>query len=224
MKVKLYKQFEHWYRGGNIWVYSDPHFSSFNQDISKEWPNDEDHVKMINRGLGKNDTIIFLGDVVDPNPIKQIKGYKVLIMGNHDRGASNYCKMWHSTLDRKILFQSPSKEECEAFNFEYFMDHMTYPSLENNKLFDEVYEGPLFISDRILLSHEPINLPFGYNVHGHCHRKELVTGVPGKWMSFNVAADVVGFQKQRLDKLVQLGKVEDLHRQAIDRQRRHCDL
>lgn len=39
------------------------------------------------------------------------------------------------------------------------------------KHFDEVYRGPLFIADRIVLSHEPIFglEDFCINIHGHCH-------------------------------------------------------
>lgn len=39
------------------------------------------------------------------------------------------------------------------------------------KHFDEVYRGPVFIADRIVLSHEPIFglKDFCVNIHGHCH-------------------------------------------------------
>ena len=36
--------------------------------------------------------------------------------------------------------------------------------------FDEVYTGPVFIADKILLSHEPVyGLPWCLNIHGHDH-------------------------------------------------------
>lgn len=38
------------------------------------------------------------------------------------------------------------------------------------RLFDEIYDGPLLIAKKILLSHEPIyGLPWCLNIHGHDH-------------------------------------------------------
>jgi calcineurin-like phosphoesterase family protein len=120
-----------------VWLYSDPHFGDFesytfrglNTDKTKE-ELDKFQVDRINRVVGKNDTIIFLGDIGDPSPLKKIKGHKILITGNHDRGA--------------------------AFYKDYF---------------EEIYTGCLTISDRIILSHEPIENcpPFLFNIHGHDH-------------------------------------------------------
>lgn len=30
-----------------------------------------------------------------------------------------------------------------------------------------MYEGPLCVSDKIILSHEPLNIPYMLNIHGH---------------------------------------------------------
>ena len=36
--------------------------------------------------------------------------------------------------------------------------------------FDEIYTGPLFIAEKILLSHEPVyGLSWCLNIHGHDH-------------------------------------------------------
>ena len=36
--------------------------------------------------------------------------------------------------------------------------------------FDEIYTGPLFIAEKILLSHEPVyGLPWCLDIHGHDH-------------------------------------------------------
>ena len=121
MRKHLYEIFAaKWLRGGSVWFYSDPHFADSEMvSIRKNYISDEEQIKRINSKLGKNDTIIILGDVGDVTFVSKIRGYKVLIMGNHDKGASNY------------------------------VDY-----------FDEVYEGCLMISDKIILSHEPIaNLP-----------------------------------------------------------------
>jgi calcineurin-like phosphoesterase family protein len=133
----LYYPFKKWSQNAAIWLYSDPHFGDLEAYTFRGLPTDKTkeeldkfQVDRINKFVNKNDTIIFLGDIGDPLPLKKIKGHKVLITGNHDRGA--------------------------AFYKEYF---------------DEIYTGCLTISDRIILSHEPIeNCPsFLFNIHGHDH-------------------------------------------------------
>lgn len=223
VKIKLYRQFEHWYHGGTIWIYSDPHFGDEDNEL-RGWPSDNEQVESINKCVNKNDAIIFLGDIGDIEPIKKIKGYKVLLMGNHDKGWSNYIKKYQSFLEDKILFESSDLNEVESFNLEYLYDRDKNLKIKDNRLFDEVFEGPLFINNKILLSHEPINLSFGYNIHGHSHGgihkiSTLDNRDKYKRLQINMAADVINFKPIRLDTLVSYGKVEDIHRQAIDKQR-----
>ena len=91
-----------WYRGGNIWLYSDPHFSDPEMVcLRKNYIGDAEQIKRINSKVGKNDTIIFLGDIGNLDCIKHIKGYKVLIMGNHD--------------DRISVFIVYSFQKCQDF-------------------------------------------------------------------------------------------------------------
>lgn len=84
--------------------------------------------------------------------------------------------------------------------------------------FDEIYTGPLFIGEKLLLSHEPIELPFGLNIHGHVHDK------PGYWSDnihqFNVCSNCVGYTPQNLGKIVKSGMlkgVNTIHRITIDK-------
>lgn len=93
--------------------------------------------------------------------------------------------------------------------------------------FDEIYDGPLFISDKILLSHERIDLPFCINIHGHEHCAgswfdlvgiETVIGMV-QTASFNIASDVVDFKPIRLDEIISkypLKNVHSIHRITID--------
>ena len=91
MYKHLYDSFSHWYRGGSIYFYSDPHFNDDEMKyLRKNYIGDDEQVKAINRKIGKKDTIVFLGDIGCIDFIRKIRGYKVLIMGNHDSGASNY--------------------------------------------------------------------------------------------------------------------------------------
>lgn len=219
MKIKLYKPFEHWYHGGTIWVYSDPHFGD-NENGTHGWPTDYEHVWMINKGLGRNDTIIFLGDIGDVEYIKKIKGYKVLIMGNHDKGASNYLKEYRTETSTKVLFKSYKKEDAVDIAAEYNIleQHDDEAEVYDNHLFDEVYDGPLMINNHILLSHEAIDMSFGINIHGHNHGGKHISYDPASSViNINVCSNVVGFKKLRLDELVDCLDYRDIHRIAIDK-------
>lgn len=86
----LYKPFEHWGKN-TCWIISDTHFGD--PDLIHPYPDRPtaaEQVKLINSKVGKNDTLIILGDVGNVEWVKQLRGYKVLVMGNHDAGASNY--------------------------------------------------------------------------------------------------------------------------------------
>ena len=212
MKKFLYDTLaERWYRGGSIYLYSDPHFGDENaykirfpdsspltEEKIKEL--DEWQIKNINARVGKNDTIIFLGDIGDLDCLKKIRGYKILIMGNHEKGASNYKRVV-----RKIT----------TFNSEELSDE-DRARVEDNHLFDEVYEGPLMISDRIILSHEPMDLPpYLYNIHGHDHaRRDTGTN------HLNVCAEYINYTPISFTNLLKNGLLKDvelIHRVTIDR-------
>lgn len=89
--------------------------------------------------------------------------------------------------------------------------------------FDEIYTGPLFIADRILLSHEPIYglEQFCLNIHGHNH-----TGSPYKYDKYfdrythiNLAANVYNYQVFDLGKSIKngiLSKISNYHRITIN--------
>lgn len=174
----LYDVFKSWSGVGSVYVYSDPHFDDEDCKLmNPSWPTLEEQIKKINRIVHKNDTLIILGDVGDERYIKQLKaGYKVLVMGNHDKGKSNYT--WQNT-------------------------------------FDEVYEGPLFVGERLLLSHEPISLPFAINIHGHCHSGTFKESEK----DYNVASDVIDWTPVNLGKMIKegiLSSVDSIHRITID--------
>lgn len=92
MVFKLYPTFQHWIQDcGTLYFYSDPHFDDEEMCyLRKNYIGDEEQVKMINKRIGKKDTIVFLGDIGNPEWISKIRGKKILILGNHDKGASVY--------------------------------------------------------------------------------------------------------------------------------------
>lgn len=81
---------------------------------------------------------------------------------------------------------------------------------------NEVYEGPLFISDRLLLSHEPIKLDFAFNIHGHDHSNWKSDA---DWKNhLNVCAEHIGYTPVHLGNLIKQGILHDvptIHRLAI---------
>jgi calcineurin-like phosphoesterase family protein len=75
-------------------------------------------------------------------------------------------------------------------------NHDTMPKEFYEEIFDEVYWHPVYLTDRLLLSHIPRMIEDGnINVHGHTH-----------WINiddkkhFNVSCEVVDFQPQPLSK------------------------
>lgn len=183
MLVKgIYSIFQHYYHGGRIYFYSDPHFGDAEVNAFRHnYIGDDEQVKRINSKVGKNDTIIFLGDIGDISYIKKIRGYKVLIKGNHDTGVTNYIRT------------------------------------QDNHLFDEVYEGILTLSDKIVLSHEPIiNLPeFLINIHGHNHAEKSID-----LKHFNMCAEHIDYTPVALNDILSVNeyrKLNSIHRLTINK-------
>lgn len=178
MILSLYDKFKPWSATGSIWVFSDPHFEDKDCKLmNPRWIEPEEQVKRINKCVYPSDTLIILGDIGNPEYIKQLRGYKVLIMGNHDQ----------------------SRKKFEPY-------------------FDEIYEGALFIGERILLSHEPINLPFCINIHGHDHNYK--EHYDENCYHLNVAANVCDYTPKNLGKLIKMGMlsgIESIHRMTIDK-------
>lgn len=181
----LYKQYENWQTGSNIFVISDTHFGDCDRSVMGYYLSEKEQIKIINKGLyGKNSTLIHLGDVGDPEYIKWIKaGKKILIRGNHDKGCSYY----------------------ESY-------------------FDEVYDGAVLISPQIILSHEPIDLPWCFNVHGHDHGAKTVWDLDDKReiVGINLAGNVCNFVPFNLNDFANNGglkKIPTIHRLAIEKQK-----
>ena len=89
------------------------------------------------------------------------------------------------------------------------------------RYFDEVYRGPLTISPKIILSHEPIAINTYVdsnmcmiNIHGHDHNGRFIDKY-----HFNIAQNVYGLHPLNLKQFIKdgiLNSVEDTHRQTIN--------
>ena len=223
----LYRPFRKWTEKGTLWIYSDPHFSDPDmKKLRKNYIEDGEQINRINSKVGKHDTIIFLGDIGNVEMIRKIRGYKVLIMGNHDTGATNYKRVIaRTTFDRDrytrdevydIISQKYPGWKIDIRE-SYDLSHAPFDLwvvIADNGLFDEVYEGPLFIAEKLILSHEPIDLPYAVNVHGHDHSNSL------RNHHLNVCAEHIDYTPVNVDREIKRGLlsvVDSIHRMTIDR-------
>ena len=220
----LYKCFNHWHAEGTTWVYSDPHFGD--TDIP-DVPSDEEKIQKINAKVGRKDTFICLGDVGDASYVKKIRAqYKILIMGNHDAGRTNYerkiCRecfpMDDYTKEEALEAMKKMFPDCRYSVEETYQFHgrFCYWSITaDNLLFDEVYEGPVMLGEKLILSHEPIDVPWAYNLHGHDH-----SGWHKGGNKFNVCSNVINYTPINFNQWMKeghLAKTETIHRATIDK-------
>lgn len=97
-------------------------------------------------------------------------------------------------------------------------------SIEKMKeYFNEVYSGPLWISQKLVLSHEPISTllwdyfftpSFVFNIHGHKHDLK-----ENDMYHLNLAQNVFGYVPLNLNQFIKSGKLKnlkDIHRITID--------
>ena len=217
--------FDRWHKEGTLYIYSDPHFDDAELAAGLPYrPSAEEQVKMINSKVGKKDTIIFLGDIGNVEWVKKIRGYKVLIMGNHDAGRTNY-----ERVEYHERFEIERSKEDVIDSMERLYPGCRYAALEgygfhapfewwdvyaDNQLFDEVFEGPVMLGEKLILSHEPIDVPWAFNIHGHDH-----AGAKRK-NHLNVCADVIGYTPVNMNQFMKSGAlshIETIHRDTIDK-------
>ena len=232
----LYKPFEHW--GENTcWIISDTHLDDPHLIHSyPDRPTAAEQVRLINSKVGKNDTLIILGDVGNISYVCQLRAkYKILVMGNHDSGASNYQRHIFKQKFDKGLFQKhealgemkrlyPDCAYSIIDSYDFLDNSPCWEVCADNCLFDLVFTGPVVIGEKLILSHEPIeNCDWCMNIHGHTHDRNIVNDT----YHFNVCADVIGYTPINFNKWMKeghLAKVQSLHRQTINEatdRRRH---
>lgn len=181
-----------------------------------------DHlVHSLNTRVSKNDTLIILGDVGDVSYISKLKSwYKVLVKGNHDKGGANYIrKTGYLYVPENTTTETLQKDIeffVKTFNSAIIKDNVKQKiAYYDNYLFDEVYSGPLIISDKILLSHEPVEGPW-FNIHGHIHDEDYVDG----FKELNVTCEKRHFLPVSLKTIINSGRlsaIDNIHRITIDK-------
>lgn len=222
----IYKQFQHW-NTQTCWIYSDPHFGD--EDLQKKIsgrPNDEEQIKLINSCTGRKDTLIILGDIGNIECVRKLRAArKILIMGNHDSGTTKYKRKIETFYYDKdeytreevkdlVMKQYPNFKisiedyfRSENATFNYWVVKV------DNCLFDEVYEGALIVGEKLIFSHEPVEIPWLYNIHGHDHSGHKRPN------HLNVCSDVIGYKPINLNQWLKSGALahtQTIHRATID--------
>ena len=81
-------------------------------------------------------------------------------------------------------------------------------------VFERVFSGPLMIGEKIILSHEPLDITWAFNIHGHDHNSLV-----DRRGHLNVCSDVIDYMPVNFNQFVKYGRlkeVESIHRQTID--------
>ena len=177
----LYPVFQKWSEKGSVYIISDSHLFDNDRVFMGYEISEEEQIDILKKRCHKNDTLIHLGDVGDPQMFSEVKAYKVLIMGNHDATVTKF-----------------------------------------QNIFDEIYTGPLWIAEKLVLSHEPLCLessitrnPIAFNIHGHDHSGET----PTDEYHLNLAQNVFGYEPLNLKTFIDSGRLKDIksiHREIID--------
>ena len=178
MIAGLYDIFAHWHKQGTCWLISDTHFNDEELYVGTkriERADADEYVKLINSKVGRKDTLIHLGDVGDLEAMKKVRGYKVLIMGNHDTGVTKY-----------------------------------------KEVFDEVYTGPVQIGEKLILSHEPLECGWAFNIHGHVHSFTHRDDARHMCICPEVTRQFEPINFNRLMKSGFMSKIETQHRKTIN--------
>lgn len=219
----LYKIFNHWGESGTTWIISDTHFNDSELAAGvKSRPTDDELVKLINSKCGRADTLIHLGDVGDVTYIRQLRAKrKILIMGNHDIGRTNYERdtgvfyfakeMYHTMKEVAVAVA----EKFPNYHFNYSETEASWVIFYDNCLFDEVYEGQVLISEKLILSHEPVDVPWAFNIHGHCHSPYHKNNE----LHFNACLDATGYEPINFNQWMKQGylaHIQTLHQDTIN--------
>lgn len=175
---------------GSLYLVSDPHFDDVDRDFMGYKISEQEQIEILKRKCHKVDTLVCLGDVGNPEYFKELKCYKVLVMGNHDETATKF----------------------ESY-------------------FDEIYTGPLWIAEKLVLSHEPLCLesgitrkPIAFNIHGHDHSGEYYNDD----YHLNICQNVFGYEPLNLKEFIKDGylkRIKSIHREIIDnatRRKKEC--
>ena len=82
------------------------------------------------------------------------------------------------------------------------------------EVFEQVFSGALIIGEKLILSHEPVDIPWAFDIHGHDHAGTTRKG------HLNVCADVISYTPINFNQFLKSGassKIQTIHRETIDK-------
>lgn len=187
---QLYPAFQHWSKWDNIWIIGDVHTDDLDIQTYFAGKSTEEIITKLNKIIGKQDMIIFLGDLgAGFRQLGRIRaGHLVLVTGNHDAGCKKFQrKVFTKKFDADVYTKVEAMEEMRRLfptDYRYYqitaeecwhIQHSPFHYWEckaDNCLFSEIYNGVLTIGPKIVLSHEAIDCPWAMNLHEHHHSKD----------------------------------------------------
>ena len=220
-----------WDKYQTIYLISDTHFDDKELYIGTkkiERADSDKYIKLINSKVGRKDLLVHLGDCGSLEQIAKIRADKVLIMGNHDTGATKYKRQkWKKVFDKEKYTKIEALSEMKKLypncrytiteNYEFHQPFERWVVIADNGLFDWVFEGPLQISEKLILSHEPLECDWAFNIHGHIH--SFTHKDDARHMC--ICPDVTGnFEPINFNQLMKSGfmaKIQTIHRDVIDK-------
>ena len=231
----IYEIFQNeWEKCQGLFLISDTHFNDEELYIGTKKAiraSAEDYIKLINSKCGKTSGLIHLGDVGDLNCISKLRAsYKMLILGNHDVGHTIYQRKIHKKIFDADKYNK--QDIIEIMKNEYSNCHISisdicydvqhapftyYIAFADNRLFDRVFQGPVMIGEKLILSHEPLECDWAFNIHGHIH--SFTHKDDARHMC--ICPDVTGnFEPINFNQLMKSGfmaKIQTIHRDVIDK-------
>ena len=225
---QLYDIFrERWEPFSDIYLVSDTHFNDKELCVGSkqiERKDSDEYVKLINSKVGKKSILLHLGDVGDLEVMKKVRGYKVLVMGNHDTGATKYKRQsWKKDFNKdkytraevlaemKKLYPNCRYDIRDSYDFECWV------ATADNGLFDWVFEGPVQIGEKLILSHEPLECGWAFNIHGHIHSFTHKDDARHMCICPEVTKQFEPINFNQLMKSGFMSKIQTIHRDVIDK-------
>jgi len=165
------------------YVYSDPHFG---------------HTKLRIVGRPEFESDEQMHEVM-------VKNYNKVITDKNTR------VIWMGDLGEKKFIEE-FLPKMRGYKLLILGNHDKYSKAFYEKYFDEVHEGGIFWSKRILISHHPMPVEEGIiNIHGHTHLLDVATG-----RHFNVCVERTGYAPVPMSVFEkELGKMEQPNRRFM---------
>jgi len=139
MKTVLYDYVQHWNTYDRIFLYSDPHFGDKQAYEFRK--------KCFGFALSDDEQVNLINSVVTKRDL-------LIILG--DVGDASYVSKLKAGYKVLVMGNHDAGKN-------------NYKKNNTNNLFDEVYDGKIQIRKDLVLSHEPVEDKYSFNIHGHQH-------------------------------------------------------